>query len=112
MAAKPRHASGNALQWLYERGEDAVGHVVHDLVRRPGLTDGLAKMAEQAARTKGRMDKNVEAVLHLLNLPSRADYNKLLLKIEHLQGSLVNLNMKLDRLLAAAQDKPKRKASK
>ena len=33
---------------------------------------------------------------------------KLLVKIEHLQGSLVNLNMKLDRLMAA-QDRPKQK---
>jgi hypothetical protein len=51
------------------------------------------------------MDKNTETILHLLNLPSRADYNKLLLKIEHLQGSVVNLSMKVDRLLAAQEKK-------
>lgn len=62
-------------------------------------------MVERAAKTKGRMDKNTETILHLLNLPSRADYNKLLLKIEHLQGSVVNLSMKLDRLLAAQERK-------
>jgi len=31
-------------------------------------------------------------------------------KIEHLQGSLVNLNMKLDRLLAAQEQRKKRVA--
>lgn len=93
----------NILQWLYERGEEAVAQAVEDLLRRGGLSDGLSKMIDRAAKTKGRMDKNVETMLHLVNLPSRADYHELLVKIEHLQGSLVNLNMKLDRLLAAQQ---------
>lgn len=108
MPANPREDAGNPLQWLYERGEEAVGQVVRDLAGRRRLTHGVSKVIAQAAKTKGRMDKNVEAFLHLLNLPSRADYNKLLLKIEHLQGSLVNVSMKLDRLLAA-QEKPKTK---
>jgi hypothetical protein len=50
--------------------------------------------------TKGRDDRNMQTVLGLLNLPSRADYRKLATKIEALQGSLVNLNIKLDRMLA------------
>ena len=108
MPANSRADDGHPLQWLYERGEEAVAHVVRDLVGRRRLTRGVSRVIEQAARTKGRMDKNVEAFLHLLNLPSRADYNKLLLKIEHLQGSLVNVSMKLDRLLAA-QEKPRGK---
>ena len=111
MPAKPPRDSTNLLNWLYERGEETVGHMVQDLVGRRGLSDGVSKLVEQAARTKGRVDKNVELLLHLLNLPSRADYNKLLLKVEHLQGSLVNLSMKLDRLLAT-QPKPAKKPHK
>ena len=103
MPANSRADAGHPLQWLYDRGEEAVSQVVRDLVGRRRLTHGVSNVIAQAARTKGRMDKNVEAFLHLLNLPSRADYNKLLLKIEHLQGSLVNVSMKLDRLLAAQE---------
>jgi hypothetical protein len=100
----------NVLQWLFERGEETVGQVLQDVLGRPGVADGLAKMVQRAAKTKGRVDKNVETMLHLMNLPSRADYHKLLLKIEHLQGSLVNLNMKVDRLLAAQEHaRPKKK---
>ena len=47
-------------------------------------------------------------LLGLLNMPSKADYNRLLSKIEALQGSLVNLNIKVDRLLAE-RDRPKRR---
>jgi hypothetical protein len=86
MPAKSRDES-DILRWLYERGEETVGHLLRDLARGRGLGDGLSKMVDQAAKTKGRMDKNVEAFLHLLNLPSRADYNKLLLKIEHLRAA-------------------------
>ncbi len=111
MPAKSHDDSANLLQWLLDRGEEALGQAVQDLVGRRGFTDGVTKLVEQAARSKRRVDKNVEVLLHLLNLPSRADYNKLLLKVEHLQGSLVNLSMKLDRLLAA-QPKPKKKAAK
>ena len=100
----------NVLQWLYDRGEETVGQVLQEVMGRPGFADGLTKMFQRAAKTKGRTDKNVETVLHLMNLPTRADYHKLLLKIEHLQGSLVNLNMKLDRMLAAQESrKPKKK---
>ena len=106
--AKGSEDHDNLLHRLYEQGERAVGQALEDLLGRSGVAQGITKVAERAAKTKGRVDKNVETMLHLLNLPSRADYHRLLVKIEHLQGSLVNLSMKLDRLLAA-QEKPKKK---
>jgi len=110
MAAKSSAESGNVLQWLLERGEETVGQVLQEIFSRPGVSDQVGKVVRRAAKTKGRVDKNVETMLHLINLPSRADYHKLLVKIEHLQGSLVNVNMKLDRLLAAQQHAaPKKK---
>ena len=55
--------------------------------------------------TKGQIDRNMQTVLGLLNLPSRADLNKLVTKLEVVQGSLTNLNLKVDKLLA---DRPRR----
>jgi len=86
-----------------------VNQMLEELLGRGSVTDGLSKVIDRATKTKGRVDKNLEMMLHLLNLPSRADYHKLLVKIEHLQGSLVNLNMKVDRLLAA-QERSKKKS--
>ncbi len=106
--AKASEDKDNLLHRLYEQGERAVGQAMEDLLGRSGVSRGLTKVAERAAKTKGRVDKNVEAMLHLLNIPSRTDYHRLLVKIEHLQGSLVNLSMKMDRLIAA-QERPKRK---
>ena len=53
------------------------------------------------------MDRNINAMLELFNVPSKTDYNKLLAKVETVQGSLVNLNIKLDRLLASKEKTPK-----
>jgi hypothetical protein len=43
----------------------------------------------------------MQTVLGLLNIPSRADVRKLQTKLDALQGSLVNLNLKIDRLIEA-----------
>jgi hypothetical protein len=95
------HPDASPLQWLFERGGQALGQAVREFAAQPGVSEGVANLAREAVKTKGRVDKNVEQLLHALNLPSRADYDKLLRKMEHLQGSLVNLNIKLDRALAA-----------
>lgn len=109
MRAKPPEDRSNIFQSLFERGEEALGNLAHDLLHGGGFPDGLSKLIDEAARTKGRLNKNVEALLHLLNLPSRGDYDKLVSRVERLQGSLVNLSMKLDRLLAAQQPTSKGK---
>jgi hypothetical protein len=104
MARRSAAAQRQGLEWL----EDTVGQAIEEFLGNRSVTDGIAKVAKRAAATKGKVDRNVETILHLMNLPSRADYQKLLVKIETLQGSLVNLNMKLDRLLAqqASHSKP------
>lgn len=89
------------LQWLFERGEEAVAQVAEELLGRKDVARGASHAAAGAAKAKGRLDKNIETLLHLLNVPSRTDFDKLLVKVEHLQGSVVNLSLKLDRLLAA-----------
>lgn len=101
MSAKSHKEPKNIVEWLFEQGGSTVNQVLEELLSRPAVTDQVAKVVQRAAKTKGRVDKNVETVLHLMNLPSRADFDKLRTKIDHLQGSLVNLNIKLDRLMAA-----------
>jgi hypothetical protein len=58
--------------------------------------------------TKGHIDRNMQTLLGLLNLPSRADLNRITTKLEVLQGSLTNLNLKVDKLLAERR-RPRRR---
>jgi hypothetical protein len=94
------------LQWLRDQGEERLSQLRGDVSRNKTLLDAVHKAVRGAAETKGRIDRNMQTVLALLNLPSRGDYEKLLRKIETLQGSLLNLNVKLDRVLAALATAP------
>ena len=51
-----------------------------------------------AARTKKAVDKNVEALLSLANIPSRRDYDRMRAKLDALQGSIINLTRTVDDL--------------
>jgi hypothetical protein len=125
MSAKPsaRNEARSLLSSLYERGEEVVGVFLEELGRNPRVREQLGKTVERAVDAKRRVDRTAQTVLSALNVPSRADYNRLLAKIEALQGSIVNLGMKLDRLLAHQQNAarpsaprvaapPKRRAAK
>jgi broad specificity phosphatase PhoE len=107
MTTRSHEKDGGVLQWLYEQGEEALTQLADELSKNRSLTDALGRAVKQAAHTKGRLDKNMQTVLSLLNVPSRGDYQKLLTKIETLQGSLVNVNIKLDRIMAALASQPK-----
>ncbi|HJQ84406.1 MAG TPA: hypothetical protein VKA21_10045 [Candidatus Binatia bacterium] len=97
------------LKRLYGLGEQQLGRLAEELFANPRVADAFSAALRKAFETKGRVDKNMQTVLALLNLPSRADVNRLVTKIEALQGSLVNLNLKVDRLLA---ERPARRRSR
>lgn len=88
-------------------GEQRLVQFAEELLANPRMAEAFSSALQRAARTKGQVDRNMQMLLGLLNVPSKADYNRLLSKIESLQGSLVNLNIKLDRLLAE-RARPKR----
>ena len=88
------------FQRLFEMGEERLNVLAEELLSNPRFAEAIGKTLRTAMETKGRVDRNMQTVLGLLNLPSKADFRRLATKIEALQGSLVNLNIKLDRVLA------------
>lgn len=89
-----------AVGGIIERGEEVVGVFLDELLGNHNVRDELNKTVRRAAGARKRVEGNVEALLTLLSVPTRSDYKRLLSRIDELQGSLVNLNMKIDRLLA------------
>jgi len=106
MTSKPsaRNEARSLLSGLFERGEEVVGVFLEELGRNPSVREQLGKTVERAVHAKRRVDRTTQTLLSAFNVPSRADYNRLLAKLEALQGSLVNLSMKLDRILAHQQE--------
>ena len=80
--------------------KDKLQRLAEELLSNPRFAQMFMSAVQAGLETKGHIDRNIQTVLGLLNVPSRADLNKLATKIEVLQGSLTNLNLKVDRLLA------------
>ena len=95
---------------MYEVGEENLARFAEEVISNPAFSDTVDQTLRNAAEAKGKVDQNIAALLELLNLPSKVDYDKLLAKVETVQGTLININMKLDRLLAAQEKKLKRMA--
>jgi hypothetical protein len=53
-----------------------------------------------AARTKEAVDKNFGALLSLANIPSRREYDRMRVKLDALQGSVMNLTRMVEDLRA------------
>src|SRR5712691_5211177 len=100
------------LKRLYDFGEEALARLAQELLSNPRVAEAFTTALQKGFAAKGRIDRNLQTVLGLLNLPSRADFNRLLTKLEAIQGSLVNLNLKVDRLMgerAEARRRPRKK---
>lgn len=98
------------LKRLYGLGEEKLARFAEEMLSNPRVAEAFSAALRKAFETKGRVDRNMQLVLGLLNLPSRADLTRIVTKIEAIQGSLVNLNLKVDRLLATQG--PRRRRSK
>ena len=102
-----QRGSDNVWQWLMETGEEKVAQVAGEMLQNERVTEFLSVAIQRAAETKGQVDRSLENLLAALNVVSRADHERLVAKVEALQGSLVNINIKLDRILAEQEAKKK-----
>jgi len=89
-------------------GKDTIEHKVYGWVADVGDRVGAERISGLlgsalvgVARTKARLDKNVDALLAVANIPSRADYRKMQNKLDSLQGSVMSLSRTVEQLRAA-----------
>jgi hypothetical protein len=95
------------ITWIYNLTEEGLARLLAFLLASERSTGVVSGGARKAADIGDTIERSMHRLLGVLNLPSRTDYNKLLSKVEILQGSLMNLNIKVDRLLAA-RERPRR----
>ena len=53
---------------------------------------------------KATLDKNLDALLAMANIPSRADYQKMQAKLDSLQGSVMSLSRTVEKLRETLTD--------
>jgi len=76
-------------EWLAEVG---------DRIGAERVSQFLEGAIVGAARTKEAVDKNVDSLLAIANIPSRREYDRMRVKLDALQGSVMNLTRTVDRL--------------
>ena len=91
------------LTWIYGLSEQGLAGLLSILLASERSTGVVSGSARKTAEIGDTIERSMHRLLSILNLPSKTDYNKLLSKVEVLQGSLMNLNIKVDRLLAARE---------
>jgi len=112
-----RREAENLIARLRQMSEEGAASFFSELMANEGLRKRLGRAGEQFLNNKQSFDRNVETVLDFVNIPSKRDVRELKARLDHLNGQIVNLSMKIDRMLAGepaptAEAKPKRATRK
>lgn len=87
--AKETNIEKKVVDWISDVsdriGADRVGNILG------GAVVGVA-------RTKATLDKNLDSILAMANIPSRGDYQKMQKKLDSLQGSVMSLSRTVEQL--------------
>jgi hypothetical protein len=92
---------------LRQMSEEGLAAFFSDVMANDATRKALGKAGERFMANKERFDRNVESLLGFVNLPSMRDVRELKSRLDHLGGQVMNLNMKLDRLLAGKKRSPR-----
>jgi polyhydroxyalkanoate synthesis regulator phasin len=108
-----RREAENLIGRLRQMSEEGAASFFSELMANETLRKRLGKAGEQFLNNKQSFDRNVETVLDFVNIPSKRDVRELKARLDHLNSQIVNLSMKIDRMLAvessgSASAKPKR----
>jgi polyhydroxyalkanoate synthesis regulator phasin len=102
------------VSMLRRMSEEGVASFFGEVMSNDALRRALGRAGERFIDNKGRFDRSVETLLDFVNIPSKRDIRELKSRLDHLNGQLLNLNIKLDRVMSEPEKSPspKRAAKK
>jgi polyhydroxyalkanoate synthesis regulator phasin len=95
-----RGEAESLLERLRQMSEEGVSSFLNELMANEAWRRRLGRAGERFLANKQSFDRNVETILDFVNIPSKRDVRELKTRLDHLNGQLVNLSMKIDRMLA------------
>src|SRR5271163_3166904 len=110
----PQRDAEKLISKLRQLSEEGISSFFNEAMTNDRLRQGLGRAGERLMSNKHALDRNIETVLDFVNIPSKKDVRDLKARLDHLSGQILNLNVKLDRILAkepvtAAPAKPRAK---
>lgn len=95
-----RREAESLISKLRQMSEEGVTSFFNEVMANESLRRRLGRAGESFLANKQTFDRNVETILDFVNIPSKRDVRELKARLDHLNGQLVNLSMKIDRMLA------------
>jgi len=95
-----RGEADSLIERLRQMSEEGVSSFLNELMANEAWRRRLGHAGERFLANKQSFDRNVETILDFVNIPSKRDVRELKMRLDHLNGQLVNLSMKIDRMLA------------
>ncbi len=104
------------ITMLRRMSEEGAASFFSEVMNNAALRRALGRAGERFIDNKGRFDRSVETLLDFVNIPSKRDIRELKSRLDHLNGQLLNLNIKLDRMMSesakATRPRPRHRARK
>ena len=90
----------NLIGKLRQLSEEGASSFFNEVMASDRLRKGLGRAGERFLSNKQGFDRNVETILDFVNIPSKRDVRDLKTRLDTLSTQLVNLSMKVDRIMA------------
>src|SRR5260370_8951446 len=103
--ARRDNDNDNLISKLRQLSEEGIASFFNELLSNDKMRSSFGRAGERFMSNKQSFDRNVETVLDFVNIPSKKDVRDLKARLDHLSSQLLNLNIKLDRMLAEGGDK-------
>ncbi len=100
-----RRDAESLMSKLRQMSEEGVASFFSEVMANDNLRRTLGRAGESLFSNKQSFDRNIETVLDFVNIPSKRDVRELKARLDHLNGQLVNLSIKIDRMLAETNTK-------
>jgi hypothetical protein len=98
-----RGEAESLLERLRHMSEEGVASFLNELMANEAWRRRLGRAGERFLANKQSFDRNVETILDFVNIPSKRDVRELKTRLDHLNGQLAHLGMKIDRMLARSE---------
>src|SRR5271166_4715336 len=99
-----RRDDDNLMDKLRQMSEEGIAGFFNEIMSNERMRSSFGRAGERFMANKQTFDRNVEQMLDFVNMPSKRDVRDLKARLDHLSSQLLNLSIKLDRLLDRNED--------
>jgi len=94
-----RRDNDNLIGRLRQMSEEGIAGLFNDILSNERMRSSFGRAGERFMANKLSFDRNIEQLLDFINIPSKRDVRELKARLDHLSSQLLNLSIKLDRIL-------------